>query len=279
MVKLFGSFILLDNDKRNHYFSVVKTFILTPDRRDNTSSLHGRENPAHLNATFIRQASHEIQGSFFGVSSLCVLLKDAIGNQGDAGVLLDHLAEACRTYKHKLSNFLEYTKFNAGLLESVHEPVNIRQLLGRVVEDHEPFTEENDISIVLTISPDIPIRIISDEFRIAQVVANLVMNAIQFSPEGGRIGVCAELRDFNTLGLVVEDDGEGMSASQLKSVFRSSPEQRSALKNPAGLGLLVAQLLVREVLGGEIILSSEPGHGTRCAVSLPFSHVLTSEKL
>src|SRR5580693_2697382 len=94
MVKLFGSFILLDNDKRNHYFSVVKTFILTPDRRDNTSSLHGRENPAHLNATFIRQASHEIQGSFFGVSSLCVLLKDAIGNQGDAGVLLDHLAEA-----------------------------------------------------------------------------------------------------------------------------------------------------------------------------------------
>jgi two-component system, sensor histidine kinase len=232
-----------------------------------------------LNATFIRQASHEIQGSFFGVSSLCVLLKDAIGNQEDAGVLLDHLVEACRTYKHKLSNFLEYTKFNAGLLDSVHEPVNIRQLLRRVVEDHEPFTEENDLYIALTISSDIPVRILTDEFRITQIVANLLMNAIQFSSAGGRIRVYAELRDFNTLSLVIEDDGEGMSASQLKSVFKPSPEQRSALKNPAGLGLLVTHMLVSEALGGEIVLSSEPDHGTRCAVSLPFSHVLTGEKL
>jgi signal transduction histidine kinase len=232
-----------------------------------------------LNGAFIRQASHEIQGSFFGVSSLCVLLKDAIGNQEDSGVLLDHLAEACRTYKHKLSNFLEYTKFNAGLLESVLEPVNIRQLLRRAVDDHEPFTEENEVSVALAVSPDIPMRIITDEFRVVQIVANLLMNAIQFSPRGGRVRICADLRDFDTLMLTVEDEGDGMSAAQVKSVFKPSPDERSALKNPAGLGLLVTQILAKAVLGGEIILSSEPGHGTRCTVSLPFSHVPTGEKL
>jgi signal transduction histidine kinase len=233
----------------------------------------------HLNASFIRQASHEIQGSFFGVSSLSVLLKDAIDNQGDAGVLLDHLAEACRTYKHKLSNFLEYTKFNAGLFDSMPEPVNIRQLLRRVVDEHEPFTEENEVSVSLTVSPDIPMRISIDEFRICQILANLLMNAIQFSPRGGCVRVCAELRDFHTLLLIVEDEGEGMTANQLKSVFKPLPDQRSALKNPAGLGLLVTEMIAREVLGGEVMLSGEPGRGTRCAVSLPFSHVLTSEKL
>jgi signal transduction histidine kinase len=166
---------------------------------------------------------------------------------------------------------LEYTKLSAGLADTNLETVNCRLLLRRVIEDCEPFILEKETAIVLSVSPEVPQQILGDEFRIAHILANLLNNAIQFSLKGGRVSIQAKLRDRHTLNFIVEDEGEGMTPLQLKMIFQPHAEQRSALKNPAGLGLLVTRLLVEDVLGGEIRLTSKPKAGTKCHVSLPFS--------
>src|ERR1700749_3696711 len=75
-------------------------------------------------AEFIRQITHDIKGDFFGVSSVCLMLKLAIEKKEDPMAYLDHLSEACQEYKYKLNNFLEYAKFDADLYDTIREPVN-----------------------------------------------------------------------------------------------------------------------------------------------------------
>jgi signal transduction histidine kinase len=222
-------------------------------------------------SAFIRQASHDIQGSFFGVSSISVMLKSAVENKEDTLHLLDHLIDACQKYKYKLNNFLEYTRFEAGLRDTIPEPVNIRQLLGRVVSEVEYDAAEKRTTVDLFIADDVPVQIESDEFRIAQIASNLLLNAIQFSLPERRVSIQVKKNNDQGWVMIVQDKGEGMTEDQLSSIFKLLPEERSALKNPKGLGLLVTRYLTEDILGGRLLLSSQTQEGTLCQVILPFN--------
>jgi signal transduction histidine kinase len=222
-------------------------------------------------SAFIRQASHDIQGSFFGVSSISVMLKSAVENKEDTLLLLDHLIDACQKYKYKLNNFLEYTRLDAGLRDTIPEPVDIRQLLGRVVSEAEYDAAEKRTAVDLSIADDIPVQIVSDEFRIVQIASNLLFNAIHFSPPESRILVQVKKNNDRSWIMIVQDKGEGMTEDQLSSIFKLSPEERGSLKNPKGLGLLVTRYLTEDILGGKLVLSSRIRGGTSCQVILPFN--------
>src|ERR1700748_3264258 len=84
--------------------------------------------PASGKADFIRQITHDIKGDFFGVSSVCLILRLAIEKKDDPISILDQLREACEDYKYKLNNFLEYTKFDAGMFDTRPESINPRSL-------------------------------------------------------------------------------------------------------------------------------------------------------
>lgn len=238
---------------------------------DDELSQNETEIHASGKSAFISHASHEIQGAFFGVSSICGLLKRSVGNREETETLLDHLQGACNMYKYKLSNFLEYTRFEAGFKDSLVETLNIRYLLSKVVDENQYAANERKITISLFISDVIPEQIISNEFRIAQICGNLLHNAIQYSPAGGSVLVKIETEGVDDWAIVVEDKGEGMTAGQAGSVFEFSAEERKSLKNPGGLGLLVTRYLAEDILRGKIFISSQPDKGTRCKVILPLN--------
>jgi signal transduction histidine kinase len=242
--------------------------VADPTGNDKSAQME-RRNAASPKAMFVRQASHDIQGSFFGVTSICCMLKLAIENREDPVVLLDHLMDACQVYKYKLSNFLEYSRFDAGLRDTIPEPVNIRYLLSRVINELEHVATEKKVKIDLSVADDVPVEIRTDEFRVAQIAANLLDNAINFSPPGSPVFFQVKKEKDRDWAMVVEDRGEGMTADGLDSVFKLLPKERNALKNPGGLGLLVTRYLAEDVLGGKISLSSQSGIGTRCQVILP----------
>jgi signal transduction histidine kinase len=220
-------------------------------------------------AAFVRQASHEIQGAFFGVSSICAMLKLSIENKEETGILLDHLMDACQTYKSKLSNFIEFSRFDAGLSDTRFESINVRHLLNRVVNEIQDTLLEKGTEINLSISDEMPEQILSDEFRIAQICTNLLSNAVNFSPAGSVVLIQVQNEGDDSWAIVVENKGEGMTAETLNSVFKFSTSERHTLKNPGGLGLFVTRYLVEDVLNGKIILSSRPHVGTVCKVVLP----------
>jgi signal transduction histidine kinase len=219
-------------------------------------------------ADFIRQITHDIKGDFFGVSSVCLILKLAIEKKDDPIGILDRLTEACDEYKYKLNNFLEYTKFDAGLQETLREPVSLRSLLATTIGETTTHALPKAIRIDLTVAEDLPDTITSDEHRLKHITENLLVNAVNFSAPGSHIAVKAEPRG-NCWLLSVADNGIGMSQEQLDSLFKLTPAERSSLKNPTGLGLLVTRYLVEDILQGKLSFISEPRRGTRAEVELP----------
>lgn len=222
-----------------------------------------------LKRAFIERITHDVQGSFFGVGSLCVTLKNAIHDDNDPTELLDPLMEACHWYRFKLRNFLEFTRSEAGLRGSSSEPIQIGKLIQKVIDEFQFLALEKKIEVSLSVSSDIPPKIFSDENRLVQIAANLISNAITFSEPGRTISIAVEKQLPLKLIMFFEDNGEGMTSEQIESVFSLSLAKRKVLNNPSGLGLIVTKYLVEDILGGRITIASQPQVGTRCKVILP----------
>jgi two-component system sensor histidine kinase BaeS len=112
-----------------------------------------------------------------------------------------------------------------------------------------------------------------DRTRIAQVVGNLLENAILHTPEGGRVTVAAETVDATVARVTVADTGEGIPPEVLPQVFerfyRADPS-RARATGGAGLGLTIARQLL-EAQGGTIRAESTPGEGSRFIFELPLA--------
>src|ERR1700744_1359164 len=100
-------------------------------------------------AQFIRKVTHDINGNFQGVASLCLMLKHVIQKDQDPDPILDHLTDAFKEYNSRLSNFLQYTRADAGIVDSFPEQVNVRRVLSRLREEPDSLASEKQIGIEL----------------------------------------------------------------------------------------------------------------------------------
>jgi signal transduction histidine kinase len=247
------------------YLQLMKLFF--QKRATSTATVKSPKEPSDQ-AKFIQRITHDMQGDFFVLTSACLLLKRQVEKKEDPMPLIDHLTENCQLYKYKLSNFIEYTRAGAGLTRTLREPVNIRELLATVIAEYGFKATEKKVSIDLLVAEEIPLRIITDEFRLIQITANLLLNAIAFSPQGSPVFVHAGQKG-DRWELIVRDKGEGMTPEQLGSLYNASPETRACLRNPAGLGMLVTRYLAEDLLQGKMIVTSEPQAGTQVTIQLP----------
>jgi signal transduction histidine kinase len=136
----------------------------------------------------------------------------------------------------------------------VRESVDLHRLIG---SDHQWR-----LSV-----PDVPVPILCDAYRIAQVLNNILSNAIKYSPRGGTVDVRVD-RDGDFAVVSVADEGVGIHPDDLRRIF--DPFQRgSATDVPGvGLGLSVARRIVL-AHGGQIQVRSRQGAGTTFEVRLP----------
>jgi two-component system sensor histidine kinase ChvG len=119
--------------------------------------------------------------------------------------------------------------------------------------------------------PDGALTVRGLESRIAQVVSNIVLNGISFSPEGGTLRVAAWRDDLKAAVITVEDDGPGIPADNLDSIFERFYTERpegEAFGRHSGLGLSISRRIV-EAHGGTIRAENREGGGARFIVRLP----------
>ena len=132
-----------------------------------------------------------------------------------------------------------------------------------------PLLTGRSLEIVVS-TPDGPVVHHGDPVQLERMVANLVTNAVKFTPDGGTVRVSLR-SDGETSELLVEDDGVGITEEDQGKLFtrffRASTSTERAVQG-AGLGLTIVQAIVA-LHGGKIGVRSAPGQGTRVSVRLP----------
>jgi signal transduction histidine kinase len=158
---------------------------------------------------------------------------------------------------------------DAGELPLTCQHLDVRALLERVIAAHLPEAQQRGVSLQVETSPDLP-AVEADPGRMAQVLENLVSNALCYTPEGGQISLSGEANG-GAVKLRVRDNGAGIAPEDLPFVFeRFYRADQSLQRNgtESGLGLAIAKSIV-EAHGGSISVESTVGEGTTFTITLP----------
>ncbi|MBI1879053.1 MAG: hypothetical protein HYR94_12685 [Chloroflexi bacterium] len=148
-------------------------------------------------------------------------------------------------------------------------PIDIRDVIDKVVTDFEPMAELEGHTLLVNLPDELPL-IQADPEKIGLVLSNLLSNAIKFTPEGGRIEVAAQ-NYLKGILVSVHDNGGGIALEDQGRIFERFYQARAehiAGHGGMGLGLTIVKHLV-ELHEGQVWLESEPGEGTTFFFTLP----------
>jgi signal transduction histidine kinase len=159
----------------------------------------------------------------------------------------------------------------SGALTLAPRPIVLDEVIDEVVRSIRPVARvERHISLLSEVEAGLP-PVLADRQRVAQVLANLLRNAVRHTPEGGLVAVRAARRNGVEAAVSVEDTGQGIAPEQLDQVFerfyRAEPS-RDRASGGAGLGLAIVRELVH-AMGGRVWAESVVGQGSRFSFTLP----------
>jgi signal transduction histidine kinase len=157
---------------------------------------------------------------------------------------------------------------DAGQLPLLRQPVDPQTLLEHSLLAYMPQAEQQGVALRVVTAPQLP-TIAVDADRMAQVLGNLLSNALRYTPAGGEIVLSAE-NGGHTVVLRVQDNGAGIQAADLPHIFDRfyRADQSRSDNGESGLGLAIAKSLV-EAHGGKIAVASAPAAGTTFTIVLP----------
>ena len=222
-----------------------------------------------LRKNLLAEVAHELRNPLSVIQGQLEAMLDGIVPLGPEGVGSVH--EETVLLGRLVNDLRVLSLAGAGQLKLKREHVDPIDLAERVVDRVRPHAQEKNVSLDLDLPSSVP-SVHADADRIAQVIRNLVSNALRYTPSGGRITVGAR----STNGVVrfsIADTGTGIPSEDLPHVFdrfyradKSSPHSREG----SGLGLAIVKQLV-EAHGGTVGVESDVGKGTRFWFTLPLA--------
>ncbi|HZR96958.1 MAG TPA: ATP-binding protein [Gaiellaceae bacterium] len=220
---------------------------------------------------FVATVSHELRTPLTSISGFLEMLLDEEHALGDAGKrYLDVIRRSTDRLHALVEDLLLIAQIEARRIELAFAPVDLGDVAESAAESARPAAADRGVRIEVSVDTPPPVR--ADRTRIAQVLDNLVSNAVKFSDSGGTVTIRVE-RDGEGARVVVRDDGIGIPADEQPQIFsrffRASTATRRAIPG-TGLGLAISRALV-EQHGGTIVLESREGEGTAISIALPGS--------
>jgi len=177
--------------------------------------------------------------------------------------------------RHMVDDLRMLSLADAGELQMETEPVEMGDLVRDVVNRMQGAARAKDINLIARL-PDTPLTVTGDDQRLAQILLNLLSNAMQHTPPDGQITVSAqrvEANDEHEVHVTVQDTGEGIPAEDLPHIFERfyrADRARSRDTGGSGLGLSIIRSLI-EAHGGRIWVESIEGEGSTFTLTLPVS--------
>ncbi len=237
------------------------------------SMAEGLERAQRQRRTLMADVAHELRTPLSNIQGYIEAVRDGLLEPD--GATIDTIYQQVLYLADLVEDLRLLALGEAGDLRLKCEPDSLEEVLRASVESFRPRAEAKGISISLEAPTELPL-VEMDRTRIAQVLGNLLENAILHTPEAGQVSVSAGVVGDITARVVVVDTGEGIPLEDLPHVFerfyRVDPS-RTRATGGVGLGLTIAKQLV-EAHGGTIRAESTPGKGSRFIFDLPLASPL-----
>jgi PAS domain S-box-containing protein len=221
---------------------------------------------------FLATLAHELRNPLAPIVNAVRLLEAGrTGMAPMAARAVDMIARQTRQMRHLVDDLLEMSRITRGTVTLKPERVVVGTLVAGAVEAAQPaaLAKRQRLEVAL---PDRPVEIVADPVRVAQVLENLVGNALKYTPQEGSIRVAlGEARDGH-VEIVVADDGIGIPAGRLEEIFELFVQAEPGVgehQGGLGIGLAMVKRLV-ELHGGTVrAASAGRGRGATFVVRLP----------
>ena len=229
--------------------------------------LHVTEQANSAKSDFISKMSHEMRtpmNAIIGMAQIAAKTDDV----EKLKYCLNNIEISSTHLLGLINDVLDMSKIEAGKFELENVPLNIEEMLIKVCNLINERIEQKSINFRVTLGKGMRVNYVGDEFRLSQVITNLISNSVKFTPEGGKIELTAqEVRgedDYGILRFSVKDSGIGMTDDQVGRLFKPFEQANSSTARQfggTGLGLVISKNIV-EKMDGRIWAESEYGEGS-----------------
>jgi signal transduction histidine kinase len=217
-----------------------------------------------LKADLLADISHDLRSPLSSIAAAAGLLQ-----MGPLGIKEARWLQVIQLDSHKIlrltNQILDLSKLRAGKLQLTLAPAELWRIAEQAADELRPEATEKGVALTVAVPDALPL-LACDADRLQQVFANLLSNAIRFTPAGGEVSVTASEADRELI-LTVADTGIGIPAAQLPQVF-DRYQQAHRRRGGTGLGLAIVKEFV-EAHGGRVWVESREGEGSQFHVALP----------
>ncbi len=225
---------------------------------------------------FLSHMSHELRTPLNAVLGFAEMLAAEIPGSlnPQQASSVDAIQQAGRHLLCMINDVLDLSKVEAGRLELHEAPVDLGDVVARVVTLMRQMADEHGLGIECQVPEALP-RLRLDERLVKQILFNLISNAIKFTRAPGRITITVDHRQDGGVSFAVTDTGVGIPADKLGRVlepFRQAHDDIMHTHTGTGLGLPIVKALA-ELHGGWLDLDSVVGQGTMVRVNFPADRV------
>ena len=233
-------------------------------------ALLAAENLARARSEFLANMSHEIRTPLNGVLGFAQIGYRNAEDSEKARNAFEKILTSGKLLLGVIGEILDFSKIEAGKLGIEHMEVSLVEVIEHAVELIGDRARAKRLEIRVQLAPDLPKTCMSDPLRMGQVLINLLSNAVKFT-EAGSVGLSVS-RQGDRLVFRVTDTGIGIGGDQLARLFnpfQQADGSTSRRFGGTGLGLAISKRIL-ELMGGQILVESQPGIGSTFEFRLPY---------
>ena len=229
-------------------------------------------------STFLANMSHELRTPLNGVIGYAQVLQKSADIVARDRERLRIVQTSGEHLLRMINEVLDFSKIEAGKLELRPAPFHLPQVLSDIATAFESRAMQKELAFALDAEPDLPAMVVGDAQKLRQVLDNLLSNAVKFTATGRvvlRVSRCSSLNSQpSTLNFSIEDTGVGISEKEQAGLFQPfyQPVDGRPPEPGTGLGLAIAKRLV-ELMGGHLLVESEPGVGSTFSFNIPLEEL------
>ena len=262
---------------QTHWQHLTSISDLQSQTHELTESINQTREEGPFKNHLVASMSNEMRAPIANVLGLLSLMKD--NELNDQQRELHQVAlKSSESLLRLTEDILDFSKISAGQISLTNQVFNLPRCIEQATEVLGPRAHGRGFELICRCDPELPQRVQGDEFRIVQMINNLITHAIKFS-KGNEILIRADSDGYSLramkVKLSVRDNGSGMDEEtqhQTQRALSALGELGSGVELGAGLGLAICKGLA-SLMGGEIGFVSQPGIGTEfwCTIELPVS--------